>query len=224
MYTTENTRIKVTVTDEIWKRYLEEGQSHYQRFGDESAESIARGRLLSDAMKKLGNESEVKLLTEETGHKSIDYDEVFLLAKTILISEYLSENTKYNGATELRYFGNHRLSAGMQLEVSEALAYAEGILSPPDNEQIMQEYTEFYFSHLQKESLGVEKNRFLRRIKLKQSGDPEKAEKVLKKACSQIEYGMKLELRYRTAHAKKDGWSIEVIGDMPETIGFCRYQ
>ncbi|WP_196160882.1 hypothetical protein [Reinekea sp. G2M2-21] len=223
-HTVENHRIRVTVSDNTWNSYRPNAEHIKCIEGDrQTIDQVTRGLVLSTAMSKVGNRSEAALLTAE-GTLQFTSVEILAAAKSILEREYLCEHTKYGDQTVMRYFNGHRLSAGMQQEIAEAQAYAEGILCPPDNDQIMHEVTDYFNKHLHDRFNGSAERRFLKTIKLKRSTNPDKAIVAIESAQRSLAFWSNLDIEYRKAHANMDGWLIEIIGEMPSQIGLCRYQ
>lgn len=155
----ENAKIRVTLTDE---------QS--LKFDDD------RAFILSHAMRVLGNQSEVRLLTTETHNEN----DVEAAAINELTYAYLSEHHRYNMAeTIMRMNGGHRMSQGMVADVEAAKMYAR-------HEMI---------------------------------NNPERTITIGTRA---LELETDDEIQYRNRFANST-WDIQVIGEMPEQIGMCRY-
>ena len=108
MKTYENTRIRVTLTDEQSAKW-----------------NNRRDLILSHAMSVLGNRSEAKILETET----VSDDEAAASAIEALTYQYLSEHCRYNLAeTLMRMNGGHRMSTGMSSDVSAAKTHARNEL------------------------------------------------------------------------------------------------
>lgn len=146
-------------------------------------EKIGRYGVFNDAMRMLGNRSEAAILKNEP----VDDDEVFLLARSSLVTEWIVENGRYNtNETLMRMDGGYRMSIGMQRDVDRARAYADKIMNT--------------------------------------DGDPQAIDALIN-ARAILERERAIELKYRNAISTWcHGWNIEIIGEMPEQIGMCRYR
>lgn len=155
----ENNRIRVTLTDE---------QSTV--FND------SREKILSHAMRVLGNQSESRILKSEShGAEDVEY-----AALQELTYEYLSKHHRYDlTETIMRLNGKHRMSKGMIADVDAAKRYAQ--------------------------------HRMIE--------DPEQAAVIGRRA---LDIELKSEVKYRDRFAN-NAWDIQIIGEMPEQIGMCRY-
>lgn len=196
--TVVNARIRVTTSEEDFKKY-------------------GRATILSDAMRQLGNASELKLIESEP----ITEDQVRAEAYDILVFEYLKEHCHYDlQKTLIRMHGGHRMSRGMQNDVDEARAYADGIMFPISNDQLMRR-----MSKLMAENKGRYPHpRELKKIRLQRNLDGLTADAAIEAACKTLQAQRKTELGYRDHFANfRNDWKIEIIGDMPEQIGTCRY-
>lgn len=104
----ENTRIRVTLTEEQSQRF-----------------NHSRGEILSHAMAVLGNRSERAILETET----ISNEDVEQETIEELTYQYLSEHCRYNlNNVLMRMYGGYRMSEGMQADVSAAKMYARSAL------------------------------------------------------------------------------------------------
>jgi len=124
MRTVENSRIKVTLNNETYNKYLTGDRVEILPSGDKRIHFGAdetRGKILSDAMRALAHRQVVKRDPEldlESARQSVMDDYVY---------DFLAENTRYNLADLMRRITDgHRLSAGQQSEYSNAIAYATG--------------------------------------------------------------------------------------------------
>lgn len=155
----ENDRIRVVLTDE-----------------QSTAFDDSREKILSHAMRVLGNQSEARILKSE-GHQE---DEVKDAALRELTYEYLSGHHRYDlTETIMRFNGGHRMSKGMAADVDAAKHYAQ--------------------------------HRIIE--------DPEQATAIGRRALN-IELNSEIKYRGRFAN---NTWDIQIIGEMPEQIGMCRY-
>jgi len=229
LITVQNDRIRVTVTQEIWDSFTGAAQrlAHIQVLpsGDirvHSAEQSQRGLVLSEAMSKLGNASELRLMEQE----GLDQSEILKLAKICLMEKYLAENGRYDaGETMMRYEGGHRMSQGMASEAAEAEAYAQGQLSPLSDEETRAEMIAAVQDLLNNErDPSQRKIRTTKRLTALRSGTRHRdSTNALAEATDCLAYLRDVELRYRQVHADMDGWQIEIIGEIPDQIGLCRY-
>lgn len=84
-------------------------------------EKIGRYGVFNDAMRMLGNKSEAAILEQEP----IIDDKIMTQAIEIAFADYLHDHCHYNvSETLMRYDGGHRMSEGMQADVSAARSYA----------------------------------------------------------------------------------------------------
>lgn len=201
--TVENGTLRVTLPTEEYNR-------------------IGRYGVFNDAMRVLGNRSEAEQLANEP----IDPTEIMQVAREQLIYEYLSENCRYSlSETMMRMNGGHRMSPGMAEDVSKANAYASGVLAPITHEQLT-DWACTYFRQ-NKCDTPQQERAFTRAVTIKRMelGDGTSAARVLADAAESLEHSRQSELQRRSAIGNTcRNWKIEIIGDMPEQIGLCRYQ
>ena len=144
MHTFENQKITVTITDSI---YQEMKDSAPITNDANELEIIVRGLVLSRAMEKLRHQDELQELIEKQ-NKPVPEHVVIEHARKILIEQYLEEHCKYNiNEVLFRMDHNKPMSEGMHLQVEEAKAYAEGLLSP-DRDQIGKEMQEYMVNYV----------------------------------------------------------------------------
>lgn len=183
----------------------------------EEFERIGRYGVFNNAMRMLGARSELSLLEKE----SIPESEIVAAAREKLVFDHLSEHCRYNlNETLMRMDGGHRMSPGMAEDVARAKAYADGVLSPISAEQLRNWYSARY-------EAGNEPNRRELDIQRLRAGRGinEDAEKILAEAAEELEKSRHHEKEYRSRFTGLcKGWDIEIIGEMPEQIGLCRYQ
>jgi len=85
------------------------------------SEYLGRHNVFTRAMRMMGNRSELGLLEQE----SIPYEELERVALECARDEYLIEHTRYGASCVLmRLYGGHRMSEGMQADVSAATTHA----------------------------------------------------------------------------------------------------
>lgn len=218
MQTFQNSRIRVTVSNNIVAEFSR--QITLCSLGkNETPEQAVRGRILSAAMSKLGNRSELTHMNNE----QIENEDVIKVAHSILMHQYLEEHSKYNvNETLFRYTNGHHLFEGQALEIDSANAYAKGVLSPMSAQESRKEIIKYL-------SLGKNDTANPRTIKtiskrmalFSNAADVSAAQAILESANS-LFYQKQVEMDYREKMARDDGWTIEVIGDLPEIIGVCR--
>jgi len=117
----------------------------------------------------------------------------------------------------MRMQGGHRMSAGMQQDVEEARAYAKGVLSPLTMEAVADMFHTRW--------LNSEPNRHeWKNVTLALgNGSESDAKAAIEAAVDAIMQRRGFELQHRRNRGNSDGWDIEIIGEMPEQIGMCRY-
>lgn len=230
MITVQNDRIRVTVTQDVGKSFATAAErlAHAQVLpsGDvrvHSPEQIQRGLILSEAMSKLGNASELKFLENEEP----DSFEVTKLAKLTLMRNYLEQYGRYNADDAMmRYEEGHRMSQGMQRDVMEAEAYAQGQLAPISDEDARTDLINYVLECVASGTEPTQRELHFKKklMDMKTTGAlGDEAASAVAEAADALNFFHEIELRYRKAHANMDGWQIEVIGDMPDQIGLCRY-
>lgn len=218
MQTVENSRIRVTVTDDVWNSYAKRAK-RLARMQKSSVEAVQRGLVLSDAMDILGNREELKALDAEA-EELRSGEAVLREAKRILIYEYILEHGDRPEKLFLRYDKGLTMSASQERTVEEARAYAEGIIAP--SRKSVSDALGHYFRKTQGLSRGQtlrEDNRQIRLFQLRQGQGDQDLEAVINRAFDNL-HGR--ERRYRTARSRMEGWEIEVVGDLPVSIGVCR--
>src|SRR3989304_1634644 len=115
-----NKRLRVTVTDEIFFRLEDWGRSRGQD---------VRSIILSEAMRKLGNASEAKILEGEIQAEP-DRAEVEKMARETIFENCLKRICHYDlENTLMRYRGGHRMSDGMGRDIKKAQVDASKIIS-----------------------------------------------------------------------------------------------
>lgn len=202
----QNKKIAVTISEnrfnEISKNFSQKTHFHpdgkIQRI--ETPEQQARQSILSDAMRKLGNRTELRLITDEY-KRPHDPDDVMRLAKRSLMVEYLTEHGKYNiDSTMMRLDGGHRMSDGMANDVYNAEVFADGLLSPISGDDIL--------NYMVGDSLDS------------------RADQAISDSIKCLDYMRDLDLRYRTRLSNNllGDVEIEILSEMPSQIGMCRYQ
>lgn len=213
MKTVENDRIRVNVTDEIWGNYLS-----MSPFPNQSSEKSARGRVLSTAMRILGCTAEYERLEID----KIDNQEIYSEAKKYLIRKYLDENCGYDvNEVWMRYIGGHRMSEGMSACVSEATAYATGVMSPVNIDELAADMENLYSKNPKNsEVFRVQKNAKLYANTANVNYSDLKTEAITV-ALQGLQFWKNIEKKYRQRFLNMDGWSIDVIGILPQTVGLC---
>lgn len=209
--TVENARIRVTVTADIAAQYRQGWTGQH-----ETQAQALRGRLLSAAMTKLASATELEL----TEAKPIDLDEVRQVAHTILMRNYLEAHGRYSVDEALmRHHGGHRMSPGMRSEVSEAQAYADGVLRPvSDNDArryIEAQVASRDLSAREMQTLKTTVDLWCNRVGVS-------ATNALEKARAFLEFWAGVSRRYHEKRGCLDGWHIEVIGELPNQVGLSR--
>lgn len=227
MITVKNDRIRVTVTQEVWDSFADRAKmlAHTQTLpsGDErvnTVEQVQRGLVLSVAMSKIGNASEFKALERE----SIDDTVLFNAAKIVLMRNYLIQHGRY-GVNEsiMRFENGYRMSQGMQNEVLEAEAYAQGHLSPLSTDDARSEIIDFIKSDVEFSRRELNFKKKLMDLKIGSGEVSSDGAAALAEAAETLNFFRENELGYRKSRSNIDGWEIEVIGEMPGKIGTCRY-
>lgn len=229
MITVQNDRIRVTVPQNIWDSFAIRADrlAHTQvlpsgELRTHSAEEIQRGLILSEAMSKLGNASELKFLAQEEPEST----EIIQHAKLILIRNYLLKHGRYDADEVItRYQDGLRMSQGMQQEVSEAESYAQGQLSPLSIDEARTELINYVRECI---ASGIKPTEAALRFKgkltvLKTGGLRDESLAALAEASELLSLLYEIQLRYRKVRANMAGWEIDVLGDMPDQIGLCRY-
>ncbi len=119
----ENSKIRVTVPDEIVEDLQPEADRLVCLQGSQNSDQILRGLVLSRAMEVLGNRSEFKILEAE----KINSDEAKKVALEYLAYEYLSNGHCRYALSEvlMRMNGGHQMSPGMAADVDVAKLYAQ---------------------------------------------------------------------------------------------------
>jgi hypothetical protein len=227
--TVQNDRIRVTVTQEIWDSYAERAESiTASKLGDCSvalSEQVQRGLVLSEAMSKLGNASEVALLENE----SVLAEEIETLAREHLMLLYLQTNRpKTADKTAGRYRKGLPLTYSMKCDVALGLAFAEGALSPVTailaRKELIAYVTECEASNLQQSPRELAHLSSIMGLRMGIHKFPQNVGVVALADAAHIANNKRLnELQYRRGRADMRGWQIEVIGVMPTPIGVCRY-
>jgi hypothetical protein len=189
--------------------------------------TIQRGLVLSEAMKKLGHQSEVALLkknrhakqeTTEIAHHTLMHHYIAKYGQEIaddLMSRYLHQ------PTTIRY--------PLNLTIKEADAYAQGLLKPIPRNTTQQDIIDYL---IQCRIKGKKPStRTLTSIKiameLKHGSDTPQATALVKEALADAKRTQNEErqqaLAYHQIGSKHNGWTIEIIGEMPNTIGLSRH-
>lgn len=219
MQTFQNSRIRVTVSEKTVAKFVR--QITPASLGQhETPDQAVRGRILSAAMSKLGNHSELALMRNEY----IENQEVIKLAHSILMHRYLVEHSKYDvGQMLFRYENDHRLSVGQSIEIDSANAYAQGLLSPIAKQEARQEVIK-YLGGLDKDDIANSRaiNAMGERMALLSNTDNASAKWAISEAVNMLTTSKQFEIDYRSVMANQDGWVIEVVGDLPSQIGVCR--
>lgn len=186
-------------------------------------EKIGRYGVFNDAMRMLANKSEAVLLQAE----SVSLEQIMGLAREMLIGDYLAEHGHYNlGETLMRLNGGHRMSPGMSDDVARARAYADGILDPITTKQLQEWASNFFATH---GFTSDADNKFRREAAIEKLragiGVDRDAAKVLASAAETLERDRAWDIERRSAIGQTcRGWKIEIVGEMPEQVGLCRYR
>lgn len=213
MKTYENNTIRVTIPDEEYER-LREDVSSFNPL--QRVEQVVRGLVLSNAMEALGNRSEVKLLEQEG--PQITPEDVRRIAREFLAFDYLNNNTKYReGEAFLRWRTGRIMPEGMHQELQSALSYASGCLSPIDREEAIADLRKIYRSDKHRH----EQDREVQHVVLRLGNNAQGCNAVTE-ATKYITDQFEVELSYRNRCCNWD-YQIEIIGEMPEQIGMCRF-
>ena len=220
MKTVQNARIRVIVSDAQWQAYANRvpSSSLMQTLpsGDvrhHSLDNIVRGRILSDAMEIIGNQSEAVLLDQEPFHLSAQ--DVHDIAFNVYMSHWLRDHSKYGeGVTFGRYLNGKRLSRGMAYEIDAARVYAQAALRELDYEQLYRDTVANYLPGGQEQI-----------FRAAQAGRSADASADVEEAIYWRWYQWDNERRYRHRFDNTDDFKIEIIDAdaMPQQIGLCRY-
>lgn len=172
-----------------------------------------RGVVLSEAMAKLGNISELKRL-KNVEMTADDIKAVTDSVYKMLVVKWLGEHSQYADCVK-RYVLNARMSLGMQYEVDQAKAYADGHFHEVDNDFICKKYAELtpkYSSKNRVETVLFEMN--------KSDPDFNLENEILKYFLQKDEF----EIEYREFRTKIP-IEVTVIDpcSMPSQIGMCTY-
>lgn len=230
MITVENDRIRVTVTQAVWDQYADQAKrlAHKQRLpsGDvheHTPEQIQRGLILSEAMSKLGNASELRLLEQE----GPDNDTILQHTKLSLMFHYLEQHGAYDAVeTMQRVEGGKMMPQGMRAAVLEASAYAEGQLSPLRTDEARAEFLRYLAESLATHTDLTQRELCFRKkmMELKSAPMEEITATMLSETAQLLNYLHDADKQHRRRFSNMTGWEIEIIGDMPEEIGLCRYR
>ncbi|OAI04893.1 hypothetical protein [Methylomonas methanica] len=220
MRTVENARIRVTVSDAQWDAYVKRVPDHLLTqtlpSGDtrhHDLNAIVRGRILSDAMEIIGNQSEAALLDREPF--ALTAQEVHDIAFNVYMSHWLRNHSKYGeGVTLGRYVAGKRLSGGMAHEIDAARAYAQAALRELDYEKLYRDTVDKYLPGSQVDI-----------FRAAQEGRSADANSDVEEAIYWRWYQWGNERRFRHRFDNTDDFKIEVIDAdaMPAQIGLCRY-
>lgn len=215
MFTVENARLRVTVSDEVVARFQGGPRGRH-----ETEDQALRGRILSNAMEKIGNQSELALMYSE----GVSTDEVFKVAFMDLFRQYLERRGKYNVCDVVgRYLLGARMSEGMALEKDLAVAYAHGVLAPVSDDESRKELQDYVLSMHPGAPLDARAvDTIKQKMMLRRNAAGECATKALADAAATVLTFHQAEMRYRNARSNMEGWTIEIIGEMPDIIGVCR--
>lgn len=206
--TYENHRLRVIVDTAIVDRYRVHAD-HAARISREDPEKTLRGIILSEAMSILGNASQVKILERDPVGTSPR--EVMALAVDLLTLDHIEREGKYDyRRVAQRMAGNHPMSSGMSVALSRGRAYAQGVLRPLSALAALGKHPP--------RNWCAQKN-----VLLTMSGNRARATAVLDEAYRLIECRRGVDLRYRRAHARTDGWDITILDAMPRRIGLCDF-
>lgn len=183
---------------------------------------IGRYGVFNDAMRMLGNRSEAAILEIEP----VAPAEIMGIAREQLIYEYLSEYGHCDITETLkRLHGGHRMGPSMQEDVAKARAYADGILNPITHDDLREWAVEFFRNNQANNSRHDLEYRRQFKIQQLRLGDGRDAAELLAKIAERLERDRKFEHSRRQAIGNTHrGWKIEIVGQMPEQIGLCRYQ
>jgi hypothetical protein len=119
----ENNKIRIHVRDEYWEKVVAAaggGRKQILPSGDirvEPAESVARGRILSDAMARIQFKRELNQVAESG--PSLEPARVRAAARATLVTRWLGENARHRDTLE-RYSFGYRLATGQAMDVAEA--------------------------------------------------------------------------------------------------------
>lgn len=220
MKTIQNQRIRVTVSAAQWAAYANRvpSRSLIQTLpsGDvrhHDLDGIVRGRILSDAMEIIGNQSEAALLDQQPF--TLTAQEVHDIAFNVYMSHWLRDHSKYGAdVTFGRYLNGKRLSRGMACEIDAARTYAQAALQELDCDKLYRDTVSNYLPAGQKAILSAA-----------QAGRCADASADVEEAIYWRWYQWDNERRYRHRFDNTDDFKIEIIDDdgMPSQIGLCRY-
>lgn len=219
MITVQNQRIRVTVTQSVWDSF--ESKATYLAVR-QNKEEVQRGLVLSCAMSKLGNASEHRMLVEE----AVDQGQVLKIAKRLLMRDYLAKRSPSTAAEIVyRYANDARIPDSMEKALDEAIAYADGQIGALTRQHAIDAFMAFAGKQLSGSQKASEREnaRQLKLLELRTTL-PKLGNEAINKAEALIREKQSLEIEYRERQAGTDGWTIEIIGPMPQQIGICRYQ
>lgn len=215
MKTFQNTKIVVTVTNEIYESFR--GNAEYCMQINSQAKSVEhqlRALILSAAMQKLGNLSEYRSM--QNCNAAISKDDILNTAKDNILIDYITKHTKYKpGETLKRHFLGARMSDGMVAEIARGLSYARGVVDQIKNEHLLEIL----------KSLDINDRRALENLRLATGRghyEHNAADEIVKARAQLVDNDNEL-ISYRKSRSKMDGWDIRIIGEMPKQIGLCGF-
>ena len=215
MKTAQNDKIRVTVTDEIWSSYAAKAE-WTAKLSTQTPEQATRGMILSAAMEKIANAQEAARL----GCRKPTMDQVMERARRILVWEYLAENCRYDlQETVFRMENGHRMSEGMAMDVAQARAYADGLLAPLTNDELMRRAGKIF-------SAEFPRRADVKTLALRANTARATAADVIERAAEELSSEIAEETAYRARRAKNDGWDIEILDAdaMPRMVGVCEIE
>jgi hypothetical protein len=176
-------------------------------------------------MEKIAAASELSFLSAEVP----DSAEILSAAEEILFYDRFVEITSYEAHEILSRLNNeHRIPEGAAREVAQARAWARGLLNPISSEDADSQLRAWVHNELVARGDAIPKREIDHQIALRDaaiaSGLEPVAQAALEEALRCVSSRYNVEVSYRRRVADMDGWEIEVIGEMPEKIGFCRYR
>lgn len=224
----QNNTIRVTISEDVIERLgFREEAERVTRYTNQTLEQALRGLVLSDAMRRLGNARETARLRHLP---PISEEDILGVAERDLWLDRLLETTAYRQDEVLgRVLNGYPLPDGMGKESVKARLYAQEALRGSDSDEIERDYIRearamcSAGTNSDHREFHEAESRYQARMEGKASS--EKAREALARAREAMEERRRTELDYREVYGRfNDGYSVEIIGPMPERIGTCECQ
>jgi len=211
----ENDKIRVRIDDAYWKQVVAEVGDRRQVLpsGDirvEPAASVARGRILSDAMARLQYRAERD--SAAAAAPDLDPARVREYARRILVTRWLGENARHRGTLYRHVFG-HRLSTGQAMDVAEAEAWADGCLGLSDS--VVARCADEVRQSVERGETDRAVNRQQRLAQVARDASTDIGEEALREAAQVIIDAYNDNLAYYTARAGTDDLMTIEIKEIP---------